>query len=120
MKRFLLLTAAIAALAFGAQAQNYGNIYSHNGQYLGQYNLNRFDSNSIFNQFGRYGSQFSPDSINNQFGQYGSQFSPDSARNPFTMTPPTLYNWSLPMGQAPITTNPFLPFGIQPPSVPLW
>ncbi|HKE24953.1 MAG TPA: hypothetical protein VKB88_21475 [Bryobacteraceae bacterium] len=120
MKRILFLMAAMAALSIGAHAQNYGNIYGSDGRYLGQYNLNQFDPNSIFNQFGRYGSQFSPDSINNQFGRYGSEFMPNSARNPFTMTPPTLYNWSLPMGQAPLTTNPYLPFGIQPPSLPLW
>jgi len=118
MKRLLLLIAAIAALSMTAAAQNYGSIYSNDGHYLGDYNLNQFDPNSVLNQFGRYGSQFSPDSINNQFGNYGSQFSPDSARNPFSITPPTLYNQTLPMGQAPLTTNPFLPFGIAPPPVP--
>src|SRR5262245_58559224 len=118
MKRVFLLIAALAALTVAGHAQNYGNIYGNDGRYLGQYNLNEFDPNSVLNPFGRYGSEFSPDSINNPFGRYGSEFSPGSARNPFSVTPPTLYNQTLPMGRAPLTTNPYLPFGVQPPPVP--
>lgn len=120
MKRLLLLMAAIAAFSIGASAQNYGSIYGTDGHYLGQYDLNRFDSNSILNPYGRYGSPYSSESINNPYSMYGSPYSTQSARNPYTVTPPTLYNQTLPMGQAPLTTNPYLPFGVRPPSVPHW
>jgi uncharacterized protein YjdB len=67
-----------------------GQIYAQNGQYLGRL-TNQFDSQSILNTFGSYGSQFSSTSIYNTFSQYGSQFSSLSAYNPFTSTPPQLY-----------------------------
>ena len=41
------------------------------GTYLG-HPYQPVDLNSVSNQFGRYGNQFSPDSINNQFGKYGN------------------------------------------------
>ncbi len=61
------------------------------GAFLGTLNPNEFDQNSIFNEYGPYGSKFSPNSIFNQFGVYGSQFSQLSPYNPYTSTPPTLY-----------------------------
>jgi len=62
----------------------------HTGKYLGNLNTNRFDTNSVSNPFGRFGSKFSPDSINNRFGKYGSKFSPDSANNPFSSGVPVI------------------------------
>jgi uncharacterized protein YjdB len=67
-----------------------GRIYAQNGQYLGRL-TNQFDSESILNAFGPYGSQFSSTSIYNPFSQYGSQFSTLSAYNPFASSPPQLY-----------------------------
>jgi len=65
-------------------------LVSPQGQYLGNLNSNRFDPNSVANQFGRYGSRFSPDSINNEFGRWGSRFSPDGVRNPFATGGPRI------------------------------
>jgi len=56
------------------------------GKYLGNLNDNKFDPNSISNEFGRYGNKFSPDSVNNKFGQYGNPISPDSINNPYGST----------------------------------
>ena len=64
-----------------------GNDYS---VYLGCWNCNEFDSESIFNRFGNYGSAFSSTSINNQFSQYGSPFASTSACNQFASNPPIL------------------------------
>jgi hypothetical protein len=64
-------------------------VIANDGQYLGRL-TNRFDTESIYNEFGQYGSEFSALSIYNQFGQYGSEFSQLSPFNPFTSTPPRL------------------------------
>src|SRR5207248_9558660 len=67
----------------------------NNSQFLGVLdciNCTSFDSLSINNQFGSYGSPFSSTSIWNQFGQYGSPFSTFSACNPFASQPPILVN----------------------------
>ncbi len=41
------------------------------GRYLGRF-TNRFDSESVLNEFGQYGSRFAANSTNNEFGTYGS------------------------------------------------
>ena len=66
-----------------------GLVYANDGQYLGRL-TNRFESQSILNTFGSYGSEFSSTSMFNSFSQYGSQFSSLSAYNSFTSTPPKL------------------------------
>lgn len=60
--------------------------------YIGNYNTNQYDSNSVNNSFGKYGSQYSSDSVNNPYGQYGSKFSSNSATNPYATDTPKLYD----------------------------
>lgn len=45
---------------------------------------------SIFNEFGRYGSEFATKSIWNEFGRYGSEFATHSPFNEFTSSPPLI------------------------------
>ena len=52
------------------------------GKYLGSLSATPYDSDSVNNPYGRYGSEYSQDSINNPYGQYGSRYSNDSANNP--------------------------------------
>ena len=59
-------------------------------QYLGKVSTIPFDSDSIINEFGAYGSQFSSTSIRNSFSQYGSEFGQFSAYNQFTQSPPII------------------------------
>ncbi len=73
------------------QATGQSFIQAENGQFLGKLNPNKFDSDSIFNKFGPYGSKFSNTSIFNKFSDYGSQFSAFSPFNKFTTTPPILF-----------------------------
>ena len=61
-----------------------------NTVYLGCLTCNRFDAESVCNQFGTYGSQFSSSSIWNQFGTYGSQFSSSSPWNQFSTSGPVI------------------------------
>jgi hypothetical protein len=60
--------------------------------YIGDLNTNKFDPNSVHNQFGTYGNPYSPLSINNKFGKYGSEFSIYSANNPYTLQAPKLFD----------------------------
>jgi len=66
-------------------------IIAQDGTYLGLISSNEFLSDSIMNQFGTYGSQFSPTSIFNEFGTYGSQFSYLSPWNEFASSPPMIF-----------------------------
>ncbi|MDP3836427.1 MAG: hypothetical protein Q8Q82_20945 [Hydrogenophaga sp.] len=52
--------------------------------------VNSYDSESIFNEFGTYGSEFNSSSIWNQFATFGSEFSSYSPHNSFTSTPPMI------------------------------
>lgn len=67
-----------------------GSIVANDGQFLGRITKSRFDSDSLVNAFGAYGSRFSSTSIFNQFGEYGSQFSSLSPFNRFSSTPPKI------------------------------
>ena len=60
--------------------------------FLGCFTCNEFDSQSVHNQFGPYGSKFSNTSIKNHFSPYGSKFSSESACNQFASSPPWLYD----------------------------
>ncbi|MFZ7260855.1 hypothetical protein [Avibacterium avium] len=59
-------------------------------KFLGCLNCNSFDSNSVWNEFGKYGSEFYSDSIWNEFGIYGSEFSSESPWNEFSTNGPII------------------------------
>lgn len=87
-----LLTGKIVESETRARQQRGGSfIEAADGAFLGKLNPNRLDGDSIFNQFGPYGNQFSQLSMFNKFSNYGNQFSKLSPFNSFTITPPTLY-----------------------------
>ena len=87
-------------------------IFADDGQFLGKITSNRFDVNSIGNQFGLYGSRFSVTSIFNEFGTYGSRFSILSPFNDFTFSPPLILINGTFVGF--LTTNRFKFPGISP------
>ncbi len=80
-------------------------------QFLGTIS-NRFVGDSIFNEYGSYGSSYSQASIWNQFGQYGSSFSPLSPFNPFTFNPPYIFKDDDVVGR--LTVNTTILAGINP------
>ncbi len=59
-------------------------------QFLGCLNCGPYDSGSVCNKFGEYGSKFSATSIWNQFGEYGSRLSGLSPWNLFAIDPPVI------------------------------
>jgi len=86
------------------------SITAYAGEYLGNFNDNQYDPNSVSNPYGQYGSQYSPKSINNKYGEYGSKYSNKSAHNPYATNPPKAYDSN--GNQSTITTNPYQPNAI--------
>ncbi len=66
-------------------------LIANDTQFLGKLTLNKYDNESIFNQYGNYGSKYAALSIFNQYGNYGSKYSSLSPYNAYTSTPPTIY-----------------------------
>lgn len=66
-------------------------LVANDGQFIGKLSLNRYDSESILNTYGLYGSSFSAKSIYNEYSVYGSRYSALSPFNPYTATPPKIY-----------------------------
>lgn len=95
MRGFLVLLAfAVASSAHGEQlcdivkgavliAQDDKNTF------IGKI-TNSYDSQSIFNEYGTFGSQYSSNSIWNSYGTFGSEYSSYSATNQYTSTPPMI------------------------------
>ncbi len=57
--------------------------------YLGKIS-NSYDSESIFNEYGTYGSEYSSNSIWNEYSTFGSEYSSYSPFNEYTSTPPMI------------------------------
>lgn len=62
--------------------------------YLGKINASRYDSESIWNQYGEYGSRYSSKSIWNKYGTYGNEYSSYSPFNDYASNPPILVDRS--------------------------
>ena len=58
--------------------------------YLGCLSCNQYEADSLFNQYGSYGSAYSATSIMNHYSEYGSRFSTYSACNPLATDPPVM------------------------------
>ena len=89
MKIFVIASLIFIPFTFWAQA-----LHIYGGQkhdvYLGCINCNKFDSKSIWNAYGTYGSKYSSTSIWNDYGTYGGQYSAYSPFNNYTSTPPII------------------------------
>jgi hypothetical protein len=97
-----------------------GSDYS---QYLGFFSCvfcTDASADSITNQFGQYGSQFSQTSIRNQCSQYGSQFSSYSACDQFASSPPRVYNAARSVYYGELTLNQFRADSIKASNIVSW
>lgn len=61
------------------------------GQFLGILSSNKFQIDSVMNQYGSYGSRYSSTSIFNQYGDYGSEYNLLSPFNRCSQTPPRIF-----------------------------
>lgn len=66
-----------------------GRVIATDGKFIGSL-TNRYNAESVLNQYGTYGGKYEPLSIYYQYGEYGSRYSPKSAYNPYTSTPPRI------------------------------
>lgn len=89
MKEYILIM-ALTLITASAVAQTPYLVDRQTGKYLGNLSTNKYDPDSVSNEYGRYGSKYSPDSINNEYGRYGSRYSNDSANNPYATNPPAI------------------------------
>ncbi|GIO13579.1 hypothetical protein J19TS2_31340 [Cohnella xylanilytica] len=97
----------------------YPSLYSYDGKtYLGKITSNSFDTDSVFNEFGTYGSKFSTSSIWDEFGDYGSSFSNTSAFNKLASQPPAIVLNGKFIGY--VTVNSSFPNAISPGALLEW
>lgn len=65
--------------------------FTSHAEYLGNLSANEFDQSSIANPFGA-GNPFSSNSVTNEYGRYGNPLSNQSATNPYATDAPRLYD----------------------------
>lgn len=58
--------------------------------FLGCLNCSKYDSGSLQNAYGQYGSRYGAASIMNPYNEFGSKFSATSACNPHAADPPVI------------------------------
>lgn len=58
--------------------------------YLGKLNANKYDTESIWNKYGTYGSKYNSKSIWNKYSTYGNSYNSYSPFNKYSTTPPAL------------------------------
>lgn len=92
MVRRMVLTSLLSIGLVGSASAQDLLIFGGRGHdvFLGCLSCSRFESDSVLNSFGKYGSEFSSDSIWNQFSQYGGQFSAYSPCNRMATDPPVV------------------------------
>ncbi|GHU12578.1 hypothetical protein FACS1894161_1120 [Spirochaetia bacterium] len=83
---FILLTVALNAINLSEL-----RIIAKDGIFLGTFE-NEYSSNSIYNEYGNYGSPYNSKSIFNKYGDYGSDYSNSSPFNAYATNPPGLYD----------------------------
>lgn len=71
--------------------KGYSCLVASNGCFLGKLSLSPYDSESISNKYGIYGSIYAAYSIWNKYGMYGSPYSVWNPYNAYTTTPPVIY-----------------------------
>ncbi len=66
-------------------------LYSNDGKtFLGKLTTDKYDSESIADKYGDYGSKYSRTSIFNEYGDYGSNYDTESAFNENARKPPII------------------------------
>lgn len=58
--------------------------------YLGCLSCSQYDTDSVHNRYGNYGSRYASESIFNRYGDFGSRYSDYSACNPYASEPPVI------------------------------
>jgi hypothetical protein len=93
-------------------------IEAADGTFLGKLNPNKYDSESIFNEYGNFGSEYSPISIFNKYGIYGGEYSNLSPFNEYSSTPPKVIVDGKLIGH--LTSNEYISPRIDPQIIKQW
>ena len=86
-----ILAQLYADQAKDTRSTNGSYLIADDGQLLGKITDNPYETDSILNQYGPYGSRYSTTSIFNPYSPYGSEYGAYSINNPYCSTPPMLY-----------------------------
>ena len=108
MKKTLILLTFFLGFIFGKEYL----LFSDNNEFLGCLNCGRYQSDSVCNKYGTYGSKYNSKSIWNKYGTYGGKYSLYSPFNKYTSTPPTFYTTSNKTGK--LTVNESLTYAFNP------
>ena len=63
---------------------------SNRDKFLGCLSCSKYDSSSIWNKYGEYGSKYNTDSIWNKYGTYGSKYNSESHWNKYSSDGPVV------------------------------
>lgn len=74
-----------------ASLNGFATLVADDEQFLGRISSSKYDSDSIMNEYGPYGSRYSLTSIFNPYSMYGSPYSTLSPFNRYTGTPPKVF-----------------------------
>lgn len=90
MKKIVLILIAMlfANIAYSQTLLIFGG--EDHDVYLGKLNASEYDSESIWNKYGRYGNEYNTNCIWNEYGKYGNEYSNYSPFNEFASYPPVL------------------------------
>lgn len=91
MKRILFF---IVCCIFSMHCIFSQTLYIYGGEdhdvFLGKLNASKYDSKSIWNEYGTYGSEYNANSIWNEYGTYGSAYSSYNPFNSYASYPPVI------------------------------
>ena len=112
----LAIIVLLAGISF-AQAQEActtlagAKVIADDKRYLGLI-ASKYNSESVFNEYGSYGSKYSANSIWNEYGHYGGTYSSFSPFNPYTTKPPEVVKNNKTVGR--LTVNKSIKGGVSP------
>lgn len=92
--RIIIIMIFIIFYSYELNSNNNVTFYIYNNiekeLYLGCLNCDKYDSESVWNRNGNYGSKYSQTSIWNKYGTYGGKYSNYSPFNKHTNSPPVI------------------------------
>jgi hypothetical protein len=80
----------LSTTAFGQQQALLLFGGNDHGHFLGCLNCGQYDSGSVWNAYGTYGSPYNSDSIWNRYGSWGSPYNSDSPWNKYSSSAPVI------------------------------
>ncbi len=89
MKRLFFIVFFLLSLTVQAQTLLIFGGRDHK-VFLGCLNCSEYDSSSVWNEYGNYGSPYGSRSIWNEYGEYGSEYGNYSPWNEYALYPPVV------------------------------